>query len=109
MTGITIAGDIYGYRGRRRADRCGRRCHPRRRHPDSANTAIFLLAGNYQSHIIEGGGSAVDKEKINPRPFIKPSTAIIGTGDPILIPPDSRPGLRSRCQRSSAARTSYFG
>lgn len=50
---------------------------------------IFLLAGNYQSHIIEGGGSAVDKEKINPRPFIKPSTAIIGTGDPILIPPDS--------------------
>jgi 2-keto-4-pentenoate hydratase/2-oxohepta-3-ene-1,7-dioic acid hydratase in catechol pathway len=50
---------------------------------------IFLLAGNYQSHIMEGGGSAVDKEKINPRPFIKPTTAIIGTGDPILIPPDS--------------------
>jgi 2-keto-4-pentenoate hydratase/2-oxohepta-3-ene-1,7-dioic acid hydratase in catechol pathway len=50
---------------------------------------IFLLAGNYQSHIIEGGGSAVEKEKINPRPFIKPTTAIIGTGDPILIPPDS--------------------
>jgi 2-keto-4-pentenoate hydratase/2-oxohepta-3-ene-1,7-dioic acid hydratase in catechol pathway len=51
--------------------------------------SIFLLAGNYQSHIIEGGGSAVDKDKINPRPFIKPTTAIIGTGDPILIPPDS--------------------
>ncbi|MEZ4532759.1 MAG: fumarylacetoacetate hydrolase family protein [Thermomicrobiales bacterium] len=50
---------------------------------------IFLLAGNYQSHIIEGGGSAVEKNKINPRPFIKPTTAIIGTGDPILIPPDS--------------------
>jgi 2-keto-4-pentenoate hydratase/2-oxohepta-3-ene-1,7-dioic acid hydratase in catechol pathway len=50
---------------------------------------IFLLAGNYQSHIIEGGGSAVDKAKITPRPFIKPTTAIIGTGDPILIPPDS--------------------
>jgi 2-keto-4-pentenoate hydratase/2-oxohepta-3-ene-1,7-dioic acid hydratase in catechol pathway len=50
---------------------------------------IFLLAGNYQSHIMEGGGSAVEKEKINPRPFIKPSTAIIGTGDPIVIPPDS--------------------
>jgi len=50
---------------------------------------IFLLAGNYQSHIIEGGGSAVEKDKINPRPFIKPTTAIIGTGDPILIPPDS--------------------
>lgn len=50
---------------------------------------IFLLAGNYQSHIIEGGGSAVEKDKINPRPFIKPTTAIIGTGDDILIPPDS--------------------
>lgn len=50
---------------------------------------IFLLAGNYQSHIIEGGGTAVEKDKINPRPFIKPTTAIIGTGDPILIPPDS--------------------
>ncbi len=50
---------------------------------------IFLLAGNYQSHIMEGGGAAVEKDKINPRPFIKPSTAIIGTGDPIVIPPDS--------------------
>ena len=50
---------------------------------------IFLLAGNYQSHIMEGGGSAVEKDKINPRPFIKPTTAIIGPGDPILIPPDS--------------------
>lgn len=50
---------------------------------------IFLLAGNYQSHLIEGGGSAVEKDKVNPRPFIKPSTAIIGTGDPIVIPPDS--------------------
>ncbi|MEZ4498957.1 MAG: fumarylacetoacetate hydrolase family protein [Thermomicrobiales bacterium] len=26
---------------------------------------------------------------MNPRPFIKPATAIIGTNDPILIPPDS--------------------
>ncbi len=50
---------------------------------------IFLLAGNYQAHIMEGGGSAVDKNKINPRPFIKPTTAIIGAGDPIVIPPDS--------------------
>jgi 2-keto-4-pentenoate hydratase/2-oxohepta-3-ene-1,7-dioic acid hydratase in catechol pathway len=50
---------------------------------------IFLLAGNYQSHLIEGGGSAVEKNTVNPRPFIKPTTAIIGTGDPIVIPPDS--------------------
>jgi 2-keto-4-pentenoate hydratase/2-oxohepta-3-ene-1,7-dioic acid hydratase in catechol pathway len=50
---------------------------------------IFLLAGNYQSHLVEGGGSTVEKDKVNPRPFIKPTTAIIGTGDPINIPPDS--------------------
>ncbi len=50
---------------------------------------IFLLAGNYQSHIVEGGAAPVNKDKINPRPFIKPGTSIIGTNDPILIPPDS--------------------
>jgi 2-keto-4-pentenoate hydratase/2-oxohepta-3-ene-1,7-dioic acid hydratase in catechol pathway len=50
---------------------------------------IFLLAGNYQSHIMESGAPAVDKAKINPRPFIKPGTAIIGTGEAIQIPPDS--------------------
>jgi 2-keto-4-pentenoate hydratase/2-oxohepta-3-ene-1,7-dioic acid hydratase in catechol pathway len=51
--------------------------------------AIFLLAGNYQSHIVEGGDAPVDKSRITPRPFMKPNTAIIGTGDPILVPPDS--------------------
>jgi 2-keto-4-pentenoate hydratase/2-oxohepta-3-ene-1,7-dioic acid hydratase in catechol pathway len=50
---------------------------------------IFLLAGNYQSHLTEGGGKAVDKTKITPRPFIKPGTAVANPGDPILIPPDS--------------------
>jgi 2-keto-4-pentenoate hydratase/2-oxohepta-3-ene-1,7-dioic acid hydratase in catechol pathway len=50
---------------------------------------LLLLAGNYQSHITESGAAAVEKAKITPRPFIKPGTAIIGTGDPIAIPPDS--------------------
>lgn len=50
---------------------------------------IYLLAGNYQSHITEGGAAPVEKEFITPRPFIKPGTAVIGTGDPIRIPPDS--------------------
>jgi 2-keto-4-pentenoate hydratase/2-oxohepta-3-ene-1,7-dioic acid hydratase in catechol pathway len=50
---------------------------------------IFLLAGNYQAHIVEGGGAAVEKEHITPRPFIKPGTAVIGNGDPIAIPGDS--------------------
>ena len=48
--------------------------------------AIFLLAGNYQSHIMEGGGKAVNKAEITPRLFIKPVTSVIGDGDPILIP-----------------------
>ncbi len=51
--------------------------------------SVFLLAGNYQSHITEGGGTSVDKHAITPRPFIKPGTAVIGAGDPIVIPPDS--------------------
>jgi len=50
---------------------------------------LFLLAGNYQSHIVEGGAPPVDKNRITPRPFIKPGTAVIGTNDPIEIPPDS--------------------
>jgi 2-keto-4-pentenoate hydratase/2-oxohepta-3-ene-1,7-dioic acid hydratase in catechol pathway len=48
--------------------------------------AIFLLAGNYQSHIVEGGGKAVNKDEITPRVFIKPVTSVIGNGDPILVP-----------------------
>jgi 2-keto-4-pentenoate hydratase/2-oxohepta-3-ene-1,7-dioic acid hydratase in catechol pathway len=47
---------------------------------------IFLLAGNYQSHLTEGGGARVDKATITPRFFIKPRTSLIGTGEPILIP-----------------------
>jgi 2-keto-4-pentenoate hydratase/2-oxohepta-3-ene-1,7-dioic acid hydratase in catechol pathway len=52
-------------------------------------SSIFLLAGNYQSHITEGGAAPVEKAAITPRPFIKPGTAVIGTGDDIVIPPDS--------------------
>lgn len=50
---------------------------------------IYLLAGNYQSHIVESGYTAVDKTRITPRPFIKPGTAVIGDGDDIPIPPDT--------------------
>jgi 2-keto-4-pentenoate hydratase/2-oxohepta-3-ene-1,7-dioic acid hydratase in catechol pathway len=47
---------------------------------------ILLLAGNYQSHITESGAKPVDKSAITPRFFLKPATAIIGTGDAIRIP-----------------------
>jgi 2-keto-4-pentenoate hydratase/2-oxohepta-3-ene-1,7-dioic acid hydratase in catechol pathway len=51
-----------------------------------APPALFLLAGNYQSHLTEGGGNAVNKAEITPRVFMKPNTAIIGPGDAIAIP-----------------------
>lgn len=47
---------------------------------------ILCLAGNYQEHIKEGGGKAVDKTRITPRVFIKPITTLCGDGDPILLP-----------------------
>ncbi len=47
---------------------------------------ILALAGNYQSHIQEGGEAAVDKSGITPRVFLKPGTSIIGTNEPIILP-----------------------
>lgn len=51
--------------------------------------SILLLAGNYQSHITEGGAAPVNKAEITPRFFIKPRTSVIGTGEAILVPPVS--------------------
>lgn len=47
---------------------------------------ILALAGNFQSHIQEGGGAAVDKDKITPRVFMKPGTSVIGTEEAIVLP-----------------------
>lgn len=48
---------------------------------------LLCLAGNYASHIQEGGGTYVGKEKMIPRFFSKPCTSIIGTNDTVRIPP----------------------
>ena len=50
---------------------------------------MLCLAGNYASHILEGGGNFPGKAKMIPRFFMKPCTAIIGTGDAIRIPPST--------------------
>lgn len=50
---------------------------------------LLCLAGNYASHILEGGGKFAGKEKMIPRFFSKPCTAVIGTGDTIRIPPST--------------------
>ena len=47
---------------------------------------LLCLAGNYQSHLTEGGGKGVNKEEVTPRFFIKPGTSIIGTNEPIRVP-----------------------
>jgi len=47
---------------------------------------VLAVAGNYQGHITEGGGKAVDKSAVTPRFFIKPATAVIGPGQSILLP-----------------------
>ena len=47
---------------------------------------LLCLAGNYQSHLTEGGGKGVNKEEVTPRFFIKPGTSVIGTNEPIRVP-----------------------
>lgn len=47
---------------------------------------LLALARNYQDHITEGGGTPVDKSRIVPKLFLKPSSAIIGPDEPICLP-----------------------
>ncbi len=47
---------------------------------------LLAVAGNFQAHIEEGGGKRVDKSKIVPKLFIKPSSSIIGPGAAVELP-----------------------
>ena len=47
---------------------------------------LLALARNYQDHITEGGGQRVDKRRIVPKLFLKPSSAIIGPDEPLCLP-----------------------
>jgi 2-keto-4-pentenoate hydratase/2-oxohepta-3-ene-1,7-dioic acid hydratase in catechol pathway len=47
---------------------------------------LIALARNYQDHITEGGGQPVDKQRIVPKLFLKPSSAIIGPDAPLCLP-----------------------
>lgn len=47
---------------------------------------LLCLAGNYASHIEEGGGKFAGKAKMIPRFFMKPCTSVVGTGDAIRVP-----------------------
>ena len=47
---------------------------------------ILAAAGNYQAHVTEGGGTEVDVRRRTPRIFLKPSSALIGPDDPVVLP-----------------------
>jgi len=47
---------------------------------------ILCLAGNYAEHIREGGREVESKERMSPRVFTKPNTAVIGSEQHIFIP-----------------------
>ena len=47
---------------------------------------IVCVGKNYLDHVREMGGTAAAEEPIL---FMKPATAVIGDGDPILLPPQS--------------------
>jgi 2-keto-4-pentenoate hydratase/2-oxohepta-3-ene-1,7-dioic acid hydratase in catechol pathway len=47
---------------------------------------LIAVAGNFQAHIEEGGGQRVDKAKIVPKLFIKPSSSIIAPNEPVRLP-----------------------
>jgi len=48
---------------------------------------VLAVAGNFQSHLLEGGAKKeVEKERTTPRFFLKPATAVIGPGQPIVRP-----------------------
>ncbi len=47
---------------------------------------LLALDANYQDHILEGGGKPADKQRIVPKLFLKPSSAIVGPDAPLCLP-----------------------
>ena len=48
---------------------------------------ILLLAGNYAAHVVERGGTAVERQETFPYVFMKPpTTTLTHPGDPVVIP-----------------------
>jgi len=47
---------------------------------------LLALAANYQDHIAEAGLPRVNKERIAPKLFLKPSSAIVAPGQPLTLP-----------------------
>lgn len=50
---------------------------------------LLAAAANYQEHVVEGGGPPLDKSRISPRLFLKPSTSIVGPDAEISVPAET--------------------
>lgn len=47
---------------------------------------LLAVAANYQDHITETGGDPLDKSRLSPRLFLKPSTSVVGPDAVIDLP-----------------------
>lgn len=47
---------------------------------------LLAAAANYQAHVTETGGAPLDKSRLTPRLFLKPSTSIVGPDAAIALP-----------------------
>lgn len=47
---------------------------------------LLATAANYQDHVLEGGGAPLDKSRLSPRLFLKPSSSIVGPDSKISVP-----------------------
>jgi 2-keto-4-pentenoate hydratase/2-oxohepta-3-ene-1,7-dioic acid hydratase in catechol pathway len=55
--------------------------------PIARPNAIYLLAGNYNAHITEGGGAAIERAETFPYVFMKPPCATLtDPNKPVVIP-----------------------
>lgn len=54
--------------------------------PLSRPGKLLAVAANYQDHVTESGGEQLDKSRLSPRLFLKPSTSIVGPGATVRLP-----------------------
>jgi 2-keto-4-pentenoate hydratase/2-oxohepta-3-ene-1,7-dioic acid hydratase in catechol pathway len=47
---------------------------------------LLAAAANYQDHVTETGGEPLDKTRISPRLFLKPSTSVVGPDATVELP-----------------------
>ncbi len=59
---------------------------------------ILLLAGNYADHIVERGGTSVERAETFPYVFMKPLSTLTNPGDPVLLPTVSPDHIDWECE-----------